>query len=253
MRKIKISFLLVLFTFLIVSCEQDAEKVKYDGKVGRDASFASTILKRDLPATDNGLLQIPIYRGISTKEDTVVIAYTDASSLFSLESNEIIFEKGENIAYAVINYTFANLDPTKSYALVLELPEGAFTPNAGINKLTATVKMKLEYSLLGTGHLVSEFFEDEWDVDVYKAEGIEAYSLKDCYVTGYDIKFIIKDGAIICDKQNTGYNDPTYGYVYFNSESTSAPVAGGVNFDVKFTVTAGSFGVYAESLTFPVL
>lgn len=60
-------------------------------------------------------VEIPFVRNNTDGALTVTVSLTDATGLFSLESNTISFANGEKVANAYVNYDYDQLDPKDTY------------------------------------------------------------------------------------------------------------------------------------------
>lgn len=253
MRKFSIFTLLVVFALAFASCEQDVERVIYKGTGGADAAFSSTVLKRELASSEQGVLPVTVYRGNAKSAAEVAITITDASGLFSLQTPTASFAAGENETTINLIYNFGALNPIATY--VVNLAIGADDASAAAQKtMKLELKMKLEYSFYGVGEFTSEFYEETWPVDFHKAAGAEAYIMKDCYFAGYDISFILNGTEVIVKQQNIGWlYSEAYGYVFF-TPSSSKIIDGGVEFTTKFALPAAGLaftGEFLEVAMFP--
>ena len=65
-------------------------------------------------------------------------------------------------------------------------------------------------------------FGQSWPQPIMKAKEANAYKLPDCITVGYPITFALSDDGqelVAWDIQATGYEDSSYGMVYFLPES----------------------------------
>lgn len=268
MRKVSLYILTAVIALAFASCNTDAEKAFYESKGGIDAGFPSKVLVRDLASAENGTFAVKVYRATTKGAASIPVTLTSVTSvvgttrtpvtgLFSLQTATADFAAGEAETTINVLYTFGSLNPVPTYEIVLDLNEDDASP-AAFKTLTIRAKMKLEYASIGTGTFRSVFYREtgtpyaEWEVDVHKAQGVDAYIIKDCYEPGYDIKYIISAGEVIVETQNIGwyYND-TYKWVMFTPQS-SVIVDGGVDFTVRFTLTGAAFGgTFLEQIRLP--
>ena len=127
-----------------------------------------------------------------------------------------------------------------------------------VNGNTKTMQIKafagLDYQPLGTGTYASNFFGDTWDVEVEYSEVGNRYRIADCWYDGYGFAFSPNGSnvTIYPSKVETGYVHRTYGMVSAtDTGSTYDEATKTFTFAFKWTVAAGSFGVYKEYLTLP--
>lgn len=125
----------------------------------------------------------------------------------------------------------------------------------GNKKLSVTDQFAgLNYKPIGKGHYTSEFFGDEWDVDVEWSDVDNRYRIIDNWYEGYGLVFNIKGSKATCipTTTKTGYSHPTYGMVSVTDTGSSYDEKTKVvTFGFKWTVSVGSFGVYYDTLTLP--
>jgi hypothetical protein len=116
-----------------------------------------------------------------------------------------------------------------------------------------TAQRKLTFESLGIGSFTSEFYEDSWPVDVYKAQEADYYRIANCYFNTYHIDFTMSGSIVEFVKQPMGYNHSTYGMVSWDPRFMNENNIDGkkVVFVVAFTVDAGSFGKFYEELIMP--
>jgi hypothetical protein len=259
MKRLKYLFLLALTAISFASCDTDAKMIELDAVGPIDASFSSTILSRGLKNTENNKFSVLVYRGNASSDAQVPVTITDASGLFTLATSNVSFTKGSYQATVDVNYTYTSLDPTKTYSITLNLDKNSLSPSAQ-GTMTCKVKMVLDWEVVGKGMYKSKFLDDyyghpiePYTVTLYKAKGLsDFYRLKDCYATDSPIDFRVKSDFTIdaagFGTQSTGFVDSDYGLI--SATGISGSVSGKVyTFNLKFTVSAGSFGTFAEVFT----
>lgn len=118
------AILLCLAAF--TSCDTDAEGTKY-GVNGVEAAFASTQMNVEVGAEDNGVIQVPVYRGNTDAEASVGISMDEATveeGVFTLKSSNIAFAKGEAVGYAELVFGSINdLSATGKYIITLAIDD----------------------------------------------------------------------------------------------------------------------------------
>lgn len=205
---------------ILTGCNTDAEGVVYTPDA-EGYSFASAQTNVEATTEDQGVIRIPIYRNRSTGASSVSLEASmdeETANIFTLSSSEIAFADGENVAYAELNYgNLDNLGPTTSYTIMLSIPEENSSISAD-SSIEVVVRRKLTWESIGTGEYISQLFEQSWPQPVEKAQEGNVYRLPDCIVEGYPIIFTLSDDGqelVGWDIQATGYEDSTYGMVYF--------------------------------------
>ena len=116
---------------------------------------------------------------------------------------------------------------------------------------TVSVYRDYTFSKIGTGSIVSEFFEDTWEVEWEKADDITWYKAIAPYEEGYNVVFKVgTDGkTVTVAKQAIISNLWDYGTAYV--AGTGELVDGVINVKLEFTVSAGSFGQAKEVFYLP--
>lgn len=233
------------------------------GTVG--AAFTSTALVYNLSTDDNGVLKVLVYRGNSKAAATVpvtITAVTTNASIFTLPSANIQFAAGENSTYLSVSYPMASIAPAKKYTFKLTMVGDDLISPTKRSIITVNAQLPLIYpeSLSFTGRYVSNFYETDASVKVYKAQlpaSLPAfYRIIEPYEpgSGYNIEFNVDNGAIVIAAQNIGwkYSD-AYGYCWLQPQSTSI-VGKTYTWNCKFnlpTAGMGFTGTFDESLTLP--
>ena len=124
--------------------------------------------------------------------------------------------------------------------------------NGGTKTMKSTEFSGLDFKPLGKGLYQSEFFEEAWPVDVEYSEVGNRYRISDCWYEGYGFAFSPKgtNVTVYPSKMETGYVHSKYGMVSVtDTGSTYDEATKTFTFAFKWTVSAGSFGVYNEYLT----
>lgn len=112
----------------------------------------------------------------------------------------------------------------------------------------------LDFKPLGVGRYESEFFGDVWEVNVEYSEIGNRYRISDCWFDGYGFAFSPSGANVTVypSKTETGYEHSRYGMVSVTDQgSTYDEQTRTFTFAFKWTVSAGSFGVYNDYLTLP--
>ena len=131
-----------------------------------------------------------------------------------------------------------------------------------MNEVSFSISKEYSWVALGKGHYSSpEWWEEEFDVDIMKADGYPVYKILSLFEEGYDIEFeITPENYVIVHKQASWVHS-SYGVVslqgYYKA-GDYVDVAGLYHPDTKVcdmtlvhTVSAGSFGNFTDTLTLP--
>ena len=203
---------------LFSACDTDAEGVIYSGT---GASFASTAMSAEVTAENNGVVLVPVYRSTTEGEATVQLTIDDAAveeGILSLPNPNVTFAAGEGVAYAELSFgSLDRLSGANRYQAVLTIDESQVSVS-GEASITVSVQRQLTWVNIGTGVYTSMLFGQSWPQPVEKAQEGNVYRLPDCITLGYPMVFTLSDdGQSLAswDIQATGYEDATYGMVYF--------------------------------------
>lgn len=205
---------------VFTGCDTDAEGVVYTPEAA-GYSFASTQMSVEATADDQGVVRVPVHRNNPNGTASVSLEVAmdeETASIFTLSSSEITFAEGEGVAYAELSYgSLDNLGTTTRYAITFSIPEESNSISAE-SSIEVLVQRQLTWESIGTGEYYSQLFGQSWPQPVEKAQEGNVYRLPDCIVAGYPIVFTLSDDGqqlVGWDIQATGYEDATYGMVYF--------------------------------------
>jgi hypothetical protein len=137
--------------------------------------------------------------------------------------------------------------------------KGLYTVSVvAVNGSTKTIQQTefagLDYKPFGVGIYESEFFGEAWEVEIEYSEIGNRYRIVNCWYDGYGFAFSPsgKSVTVYPSKTETGYEHSKYGMVSVtDTGSTYDPDSKTFTFAFKWTVSAGSFGVYNDYLTLP--
>jgi hypothetical protein len=253
--------ILILFVVSLFSCDQENMGTLYEPD-GPYVAFSSPVVSGNVLSAENDYsVNVQVVRSDLSAATTTSVELEmneDIEGVFDLESSSVTFDEGKGIAYAnivpVINPSF--IDVTKTYEFSLKL----VGDNASdfYNQTTYRASFSLTFQPFGTGTFSSEFLENDWNVEVEKAEEADVYRILDCYAEGYNITFSVdNENNIRYSTQQTGYEDEDYGMVSLampdpeGSYYYSEPYHEGNSYFLlgRMIVDAGSFGHWYEVLT----
>lgn len=211
---------------------------RYELEPGENAEFTLTVER----ANGSSALDVPIK----------VITNPDASFIVP---DKVSFASGAKIANFVVK-----MSPTAKtgspLGLELAFDESNVNPylvEYGSYIAQVTLLKWVKYSI---GTFTSEFFEDSWEQELFKAEGTNKFRFKNLYAEGYDYDFEWEvDKAKIAfaankSIQESGYVHSSYGMVSTNTDAAKSAYDGNnstFSFYIKWTVSAGSFGEFVDT------
>jgi hypothetical protein len=251
MKKILYFTSILCVLLFATSCEQ--ERVLYSGEGGAEVSFPSNLLRVAMVAADNNQFEIELWRGNTKGAVSVPVTISGATTIFTPQKNQFDFADGESTAYLKFSYADLNNFGGETYSIKVEISDDSQLSPSGRGVLNISAQRKLTFQSVGTGTFYSEFFEDEWAQPLLKAAEAEYYRMPNLYFDGYNLEFTVENGVIGIAKQPMGYNHSSYGMVSWDPRYPSECLVTGkvYNFTVAFTVSAGSFGKFYETLTMP--
>lgn len=219
--------ILLILAIAFVSCDQDNMGTVYEPENTYVAFRTSIVPENILSAENNFSVSIQVVRSDASTPTTAEVTLEmndDIDGVFALESNTITFADGEEIAYARIVPVVepALIDPTKMYSFKLTLTGD--NVSEFFNSTTYTAFFDIEYVAAGTGNFVSEFFEDQWSVELLKAElgeGVMLYKATGLYEGGYDIIIVMNGNNVTVADQAAWYYDDEYGEVFVTGSGTA--------------------------------
>lgn len=180
---------------------------------------------------------------------TVESAYSD--SVFQTPSS-VSFAAGE--ATKTINIP-VKMELMKKYRIAIIIDKDQTNPYA-VQTVFPRIDLNLlkeDYAPYSEGTFTSSMFKDSWAQTMEYSPSLKAYRLKDLIQTGYDYIFsVAADGTITQIPATaivTGYMHPSYGMVSYQAQAGSKYDAATKTylFLLKYTVSAGSFGVKSET------
>lgn len=130
--------------------------------------------------------------------------------------------------------------------------------NGSLKKIVTSTFAGLDYKPLGTGNYYSDFFEEEWPVEVEYSEIGNRYRIVDNWYEGYGLVWTVDGSTASCipTRTETGYVHSTYGMVYALDQGSSYDESTKTftfNFRWQVILNGGwaAFGNYPDILTLP--
>ncbi len=229
----------------------------YEGGT-EDVSFASSSMIIDIASGDDEVIKVPIYRGNKDGEFSLQLEFDSIESatsrVFTLESDEIMFADGENVAYAELSYDFEDLAFGKDYYMDLKFVRRNNLSPSGIRNIQIELAREFATDTLGTGLFVSELFGGPYKPKVDKAREANVYVFKGIFDKDYDLILVLNEDEtkmVSFGPYATGYVDADHGMVWVRGLSYEKS---GKDFIIKcqyYAQGGGSFGDFEERFTLP--
>ena len=248
-KLIFISFAIATLLFA-ASCEREGTIYTPDNAC---LSFPSDAAVFEMLKEDGNKITVELWRGNTKGSLSVPVTVDDATGgVFKLAKSSFDFADGEGVAKLDINYPDINAFGGETYKLTLSVDENMVSPS-GISAMTVSATRKLTPKKVGTGIYYSDWYEEEWEQDLYTTEEApDFFILPDCWVKGTDFTFTVQNHKPIWPASFfSGYVHSSYGNVYlYTGESyiedgvIYLPITG-------YRVSAGSFGSGMEYFILP--
>lgn len=252
MKKIIYVTFAILAIMLTSACEH--EGTIYEMPAGSAlVSFPSNAAIFEMIASDGNKVTVDLWRGNTQGAVSIPVTIEDKTGgVFKPAKSTFDFADGEGIAHLDITYPDINAFGGETYKLTLSVDENQLSP-AGIGEMTVSATRKLTPKFVGTGIYYSDWYEEEWEQDLYTTEEApDFFILPSCWVKGTDFTFTVQNHKPVWPSSFfSGYVHSSYGNVYiYTGESyiedntIYLPVTG-------YRVSAGSFGSGIEYFVLP--
>jgi len=252
MKKIIYISLAIMALMLTAACQH--EGAIYEMPEGKAlVSFPSDVAVFEMLASDGNKVTVDLWRGNTKGAASIPVQVEDQTGgVFKLAKSSFDFADGEGVAHLDITYPDINAFGGETYKLVLSVDENQLSPS-GIGKMTVSATRKLTPKFVGTGIYYSDWYEEEWEQDLYTTEEApDFFILPNCWVKGTDFTFTVQNHRPIWPASFfSGYVHSSYGNVYIytgdsyiENNTIYLPVTG-------YRVSAGSFGSGMEYFVLP--
>ena len=253
MKKIIYITLAIMALMLTSACQH--EGTIYDMPANSAlVSFPSDAAIFEMLASDGNKITVDLWRGNTNGAASIAIEIDDKTDgVFKPSKNTFDFADGQGVASIDFTYPDINAFGGETYKLVLKIADENQVSPSGIDEMTISASRKLTPKYVGTGIYYSDWYEEEWEQDLYSTEEApDFFILPDCWVKGTDFTFTVQNHKPIWPASFfSGYVHSSYGNVYiYTGESyiengvIYLPVTG-------YRVSAGSFGDGMEYFVLP--
>ena len=176
-------------------------------------------------------------------------ASTDATVGLSVDAEvfsvpaSISFAAGEEVKDVQVTFDI----PIGSSATATVSISESDTYIYGASQLTLNITRDYTWQSQGTWLLTSSFYGGQGTTNVYKAAETDLYKAVAPYEEGYDLLFNVDGTNVTIAEQAVATDYGGYGTLYVAGVGTLTD--SGIEATFEFFVSAGSFGVFAESFT----
>lgn len=220
MKKIIYISLAIMALMLTGSCQH--EGTIYDMPADSAlVSFPTDVAIFEMLAEDGNKITVDLWRGNTKGAVSIPYEIVDKTGgVFKPAKTTFDFADGEGVAHLDINYPDINAFGGEVYNLIFKIADENQVSPSGISELTVKAQRKLTPKFLGTGVFYSDFFEEEWEQDIYNTiEAPNYYILPDCWVRGTNWTFTMSGGKPVWPATfDSGYLfGSAYGNVWIKS------------------------------------
>jgi len=264
---------LVLLIMFMVSCD--------DGIPTRDPSpetsptsnkvyFAKQNTKLTLPISADSFGVI-IARKVFANALTVDLNYSTINSGLFTGPKSVTFPAGDSTLTFYIKV--GDVELVKQYMIEISVSNANQIDAYSISDVYPTISLnvlKEDFIPYAEGTYTSDFFGGSWPLTLEHSVATSTYRLKDCWLPGdpttlpgYNVTFKWTGDTIVTviggvfkplataykPALQTGYSDAKYGmyWAVFNGKNVYGVVTKTFTFPISWRVTAGGFGVYADT------
>ena len=217
-------------------------------------SFPSDAAKFQMLASDGNKVTVEMWRGNTQGAASIAVDIDDQTGgVFTPSKQTFDFADGQAVATLDFTYPDINAFGGETYKVVLSVSDPKQVSPAGIDKMTISAQRKLTPKYVGTGIYYSDWYEEEWEQDLYTTEEApDLYILPDCWVRGTDFMFNMVNGEPVWPSVFfSGYVHSTYGNVNIHVGSSYIEDGVLVLEVAGYRVSAGSFGSGIEYFILP--
>lgn len=248
-------FIIVAVVAIFAACEDDVERElsPEQNPNSTNVYFSKDNVSAVVLPLESTSFDVVISREVSASEQTVLLSAENVrSDLFSIPES-ITFAAGESQKSISVEVN-EDIVLMESYHLAIVIDQEQTKPYVQQDvypriELTVT---KEDFAPYAEGVFTTEFFEDSWETILQYSPATDQYRFKDCWETGYNYIFkVAEDGTItqVPETTETGYVHSTYGMVSATAQAGSNfnSATNTYTFVIKWTVSAGSFGIYNDT------
>ena len=208
----------------------------------------------EMVASDGNKITVELWRGNTKGAVSVPVEFENATGgVFTPAKSTFDFADGESVATLDITYPDINAFGGETYQIGITVSDPDMVSPSGISETLVSAQRKLTPKYLGTGIYYSDWYEEEWEQDIYTTEEApDLYIFPNCWVKGTDFMFNMVNGEPVWPIDFfSGYVHSSYGNVYI-MPATSYIEDGVLVLEVEhYHVTAGSFGGGIEYFSLP--
>ena len=243
-----------ILALMLTACQPKGKL--YDMPEGSaQVSFPSDEAIFEMLASDGNKITVDLWRGNTKGAASIAVEIEDKTDgVFKPAKSTFDFADGEAVASLDFTYSDINdLGVTDVYNITLKIADEKQVSPSGYDELEISAQRKLTRKFVGTGIYYSDWYEEEWEQDLYTTEEApNVFILPSCWVKGTDFIFTVENHQPVWPASFfSGYVHSSYGNVYVYTGDVYVedgvmyiPVTG-------YRVSAGSFGDGMEYFKLP--
>lgn len=267
MKKLNILAALSFVLMILVSCSEEItrEPSPEFNPSSNKVYFPKQESKVIVPINAE-TIDVQIARKVVKDALTIDLKYSNTYADFFKGPETVTFAAGDSLAS--IKITLGSIELMKEYLFSISIADVNQTDPYTVSDVYPVIAMnvlKEDFAPYAEGTYTSAFFEASWDQILEYSPATKLYRFSDVWEVGYGFKFswdgtadvkvsggTFKPGTTAYKPAvKTGYVDSRYGMVWavFNGTNAFDATTKTFTFPIAWRVTAGGFGVYADSYT----
>ena len=247
--------IIALCAVLLTACSKDT--VNYEHTNNAEVTFASASIKMPtITEANEGKVSVPLYRGNTKEAVSIAVKVQGGEGIFTPDKLQFDFAAGEAVANLDFTFDFAKLGG-KPETITIQVENAEQLSMNSISKTSFVLVRQLTWEKVGTGLYYSDWYEKEWDQDIYKAQEGDFYMFDNCWVRGTDFSFFYNGTDLDWYTVSTGYNHSSYAALELRVNGQKIAINAQGNYqlildvDYWFPKMNNGFFDYKEVFTFP--
>ncbi|MCK3684896.1 hypothetical protein [Maribellus sp. YY47] len=248
-------FIIIAVVALFAACEDDVERElsPEQNPNSTNVYFSKDNVSNVVLPIESTSFEVIVSREVSASEQTVSLSAENVrSDLFTIPES-VTFAAGEKQKSITVEVS-EEIVLMESYHLAIVIDQEQtkpYTQQDVYPRIELTIS-KEDFAPYADGVYTSDFFGDSWDATLQYSPATDQYRFKDNWVSGYNYIFkVAEDGTItqVPETTETGYVDEDYGMISATAQAGSSfdSATNTYTFAIKWTVSAGSYGVYNDT------
>ena len=247
--------ILIAAVSIFAACEDDIERESSPEPNPNSSNvyFSTDNSSEVIMPLEESSFTITINRENSSSDQTVSLSTENAfDNIFNVPES-VSFASGESEKSITVEIS-DDIVLMESYHLSIIIDQDQAKPYAEQDvypRIELNIS-KEDFAPYADGVFKSEFQEDTWDATLEYSPATSQYRFKNCWADGYNYSFTVSEDGVITQVPETvesGIVHASYGMISATAteESGYDSQTETYTFAIKWTVSAGSFGVYYDT------